>query len=113
MITDDIWVLNGSLNKKPYGVHAYDLIKTFTEFKYNSAVEGASFGDVYGQVLLAEIRFGFTLGLIHSGNTPTIIPPQSARKRAFGTATIRGRDLFPLINKNGADAIGIALAKGA
>ena len=115
-------VLWGQLEKGghlEYGVAAYDIVAALiglsTKHTGHSkdilcAIEGASYGSQYGQVGLAEIRFGFYLGLIHHPLKTVIIPPQSCRKFAFGSAKIKARELWPCIDPNGADSVGVAMA---
>jgi hypothetical protein len=72
-------------------------------------IEGASYGDVPGQVQLANVREGFRLGLIHRGVEVLTIPPSKVRKGAFGHGRATGFDIFPELNHNAADAVGMAL----
>ncbi|MBE0573329.1 hypothetical protein IH575_00295 [Candidatus Dojkabacteria bacterium] len=75
-------------------------------------VESAAFKSQYGQVLLEQIRYGFVQGFTPFVKPENLqyIPPSTARKKAFGNGNLSGKDLFPNINNNGADSIGVALA---
>ena len=72
-------------------------------------IEGAAHGKPYGQVPLAEIRAGFFIGLAENGIQAEMIPPMSARKKAFGNGRVKAYDILLGINPNGADSLGLAL----
>ncbi len=76
---------------------------------YPAVIEGASYNDQFGQVGLAEIRYAIQLALHMSGFGVTVVPPQSIRKAVFGSAKIRGQDIWPTLNRNAADSVVIAL----
>lgn len=76
------------------------------------AIEGASYNERFGQVELAEIRLSIRLAFHLAGFDTIIVPPQSIRKQVFGSAKIRGQDIWPTMNKNAADSVPIALVAG-
>lgn len=95
-----------------YGVAAYNVcMEYFSKMRFSRAiVEGAAYHAKWGQVGLAEVRFGFYLALLHAGRSVDIVPPATCRKLAFGSAKIKGYELMPTLNHNAADAVGCALA---
>lgn len=74
----------------------------------SGAVEGAAYKKREGQVNLAEVRFGFALGLYETGFDVKIVPPATARKAATGNGNDRMAAYWPLLNNNACDAVGIA-----
>jgi hypothetical protein len=72
-------------------------------------VEGASYRDSFGQVLLEEVRFGFFFGLYHIGISPEIVPPATIRKVALGHGRATVGDIFPNLNHNACDSLGAAM----
>jgi hypothetical protein len=117
---DKVFVFNGSLNQDEQpgrrGLIAYRFIQMMTQsLNYIGAkmvIEGASYGDRFGQVLLSELRTGFYLGV----TTPPVLMPQveikapkSIRKAVFGDGTIRAPDEFPTLNRNAADSLAMAI----
>lgn len=73
-----------------------------------ACVEGAAYGKKEGQVLLAEIRFGFALGLHDLGLDVKIVPPATIRKAVTGNGNKDMKDFFPTLNPNACDSIGVA-----
>jgi len=112
-------VLNGEMPKGKhyeYGVRAYQMGQELYRVYHQrnpgpriSIIEGASYGDHFGQVGLAEIRFGFYLGLYASGADVTIVAPTSVRKTVFGSGKTQAMDVWASLNHNGADSLAIAL----
>jgi hypothetical protein len=117
-------VINGkfpSENRKGWhGVHIYDYIiglfgsdqLTKTMYPYHeipAIVEGAAYHSQFGQVGLEEVRFAFFLALAHLGFKVEIVPPATIRKLAFGDGKQQAGDLWPWLNHNGADSLGMAL----
>ena len=90
----------------------YELEYYYDKDKIHVYVEGAAYRSQYGQVELEQIRFGFVQGFSKFAHLDNIkyIPPSTARKKAFGSGKLSGKDLFVNINNNGADSIGVALA---
>lgn len=113
---DSALVFHGKLPKREHssdhGIDAYNLMKEFlaTAPLGLVVVEGAAYAKTMGQVMLAEIRYGFYHAAIDSGCDAVILPPLSARKIAFGSGRINAFDEWPLLNHNGADALGLAIA---
>ena len=97
-----------------YGLFASELISEFCNYHCMTmgdliTIEGAAYGSTFGQVGLAEIRFGFYLGAQREGYDPVIVPPASIRKRVFGSAKVHAGDIWPTLNHNAADSFAIAL----
>ncbi len=102
-----------------YGITAVDIIKTMCSKAggdkqgYPAVVEGAAYHSEFGQVGLAEIRFGFAYGLYVQKYDVCISPPAHIR------AVVMGREehkefggmygYWPTMDHNAADAIGVAL----
>lgn len=74
------------------------------------AVEGASYNERYGQDNLSQIRFALSYALYSIDSHLDQVPPATARKLAFGDGKVTGKQLWPEINNNAADAVGLALA---
>lgn len=112
-------VLNGTMPKGEhyeYGIRAYQMGQELYRVYHQpskgpkiSIIEGASYGDRFGQVGLAEIRFGFYLGLYTAGADVTIVAPTSIRKAVFGSGKTQAMDVWACLNHNGADSLAIAL----
>jgi Holliday junction resolvasome RuvABC endonuclease subunit len=68
-----------------------DYIHTFS-FKPLAVIEGSSFGNAYRQVELAEIRASMVLWCLNKGMEVSIIPPQSIKKKVFGSAKIKAHE---------------------
>ena len=93
-----------------YAVEAYEIAKFSDEpITTMVAIEGAAHRKGPGQAGLAGVRYGFYLGLYEAGIRPVLVPPSTARKVAFGHGNTKGGDIWPLLNSNAADAIGLAL----
>lgn len=115
-----VFVFHGSLNQdeKPgrRGLIAYSFLQNISKsLNYIGArmvIEGASYGDQFGQVLLSEVRTGFYLG---ATTPPVIMPhveikaPKAIRKAVTGSGDIRAKDEFPTLNINAADSLFMAL----
>jgi hypothetical protein len=72
-------------------------------------VEGASFGEKFGQILLEDIRLSFLLAFKKRGFDVTLVPPKTARKIVLGSGNTKASELFVSINGNGADGACLAL----
>lgn len=113
----EVSVYNGEMPKgthEEHGIRAYDFAKEFCEFNCLtdgdvSIIEGASYGSQYGQVGLAEIRFGFYLGLLHAGLRVTVVPPATIRKKVFGNGKTNAADIWPILNGNAAAGLSMGL----
>lgn len=111
------YVYNGKMpsgKHQEYGTLAYSIAQDFCELHCItqgdvSIIEGASYGDKFGQVGLAEIRFGFFLGLQKLGLDPKIVAPTSIRKVVFGSGKTQAMDVWAILNHNAADSFAIAL----
>jgi hypothetical protein len=120
VINDDhLWLGWGALMDKvsheEHGINAYDMTLDVIEYhdfdstcKY--VLEGAAFNKQFGQVGLSAVRQGFYMGLRMYSQPFELIPPMTARKKAFGDGRQQAGDLWPLLNHNAADALGLALA---
>lgn len=96
-----------------YGIEAMRFLQSlFREHgsKGTCVIEGAAFHKQFGQVGLAEVRQGFyTAARLASSFSVIIVPPKSIRKDVFGDGRTQAGDLWPTLNHNGADSLGIAL----
>lgn len=98
------------------GATVYEMIKDYFSMldvhatNNFAVVEGAAYSRFFGQVPLEEVRFGFFLGLLHSGFNVQISSPSGIRKIAFGNGKLSAVDVYPTMNQNAADSVGCALA---
>ncbi len=118
---EKVFVMNGALIQDDqlgrYGLLAYkflqSIINKFDEQRQvRLVIEGASYGDQYGQVLLSEIRTGFYLaGALNTFLFSEIVikPPMTIRKLVFDNGRTQAGDIFPLLNHNAADSLAMAL----
>jgi hypothetical protein len=117
-----VWVFHGSLTQTgipgKYGETAYAFlnsimgaIEEYPEWPALMVIEGASYGDRFGQVLLSEVRQSFYLAAAHSKLFANIViqSPKKIRKQVFGDGNKRGPQVWPKLNKNGADSLVMAL----
>lgn len=76
-------------------------------------VEGPSYGDMYGQVLLEDVRLGFFMAFKSLGYDVQYVAPLRVRKAIFGNGKIKARDVWlDLPDNNSSDAAAIALYGG-
>lgn len=75
-------------------------------------VEGASYGEKFGQILLEDIRFSFELAFKKRGCEVSLVPPKTARKIVFGNGNTKASEIWVKINGNGADGACLALYGG-
>lgn len=116
---EDAYIYAGVLEKTDvagrYGWYAHnfleEIIREYHQKKARLVIEGASYGDQYGQVLLAEIRGGFFLAGVSAPNFSSVVisPPKKIRKEVFNDGTIRAPDEWPTLNRNAADSLAMAL----
>jgi len=98
-----------------YGISAYRMMMEINEnggwnnATHNAVVEGPAFTKTHGQVHLESVRFGFALGLIHSGFDVEVVPPARVRAEVMGHARNDPSLFWPTINHNGANAVAMAL----
>lgn len=71
-------------------------------------IEGASYGDVYRQVELAEMRATIALWSIAHNFDVTIQPPNTIRKRVLGSGTKKAHELWTDIPQDCAAALSCA-----
>ena len=113
IINNNIIIRNGVLDDKKYplrDIAFYYMQELCKEFEPDVVViEGASYGDRFGQVKLAEVRCGFALGASEKGFPVIIIAPKTPRKTVFGSGDKGAMDVWPTINHNAADALCLAL----
>ena len=108
-------VFNGRLDDINYPLRevAFWFIQNFiTGFNPTltaSVIEGASYGDKFGQVKLAEARTGFALGCSELGLSVTTVAPKTPRKVVFGSGNTGAWDVWLTLNHNAADALCLAL----
>lgn len=71
-------------------------------------IEGPAFGAKFGQPALANLRAAFYLGL-HSHQMRVaecvVLPPATIRKRVLGDGNKHGKECWPDLNPNAADAV--------
>jgi hypothetical protein len=73
-------------------------------------IEGPAYSMSVGQPLLEQIRYGFAAGFMNNGCKVDYLPPNKARKLAFGSGKKAGKNIWVNISQNGADSIGLAIA---
>jgi Holliday junction resolvasome RuvABC endonuclease subunit len=83
-----------------------------TSYPYtiNVCIEGASFGDRFRQVELAEQRASIALWALNRKFKVSIVPPNTIRKKAFGSAKIKAHEVWTNIPQDCAAALSCALA---
>lgn len=97
------------VNRMKEAVSILDYVVSYSNRKVLVCIEGASFGDVYRQVELAEIRAACTLWAIEKATVVEIVPPSSIRKNVFGNGSIKAKDLWKnLLPGDAADALACA-----
>ena len=104
--------LPGVEKTSDYGLIAWDVAKTFFDSKYpkwRAVIEGASYGDRFGQVLLEQIRYSFFTSMRYLNINSELMPPNKVRKIAFGDGFKTGPQIWPLLSEHAADAVGCAL----
>ena len=115
---DRVTIINGTLlqqtHKIEYARLAYELMRDIIclnileDPKY--VVEGAAYNKKYGQVNLAEVRTGFYLAMAYDDNGDMWVPPPaSVRVDVFGSGKVQAGDIWPTLNHNAADSLGISL----
>jgi len=108
-------IMNGVLDDSVYTLRemafwmAQSLVQSTSPSLTVSIVEGASYGDRFGQVKLAEIRCGFELGFSELGLPVVIVAPKTPRKTVFGNGDIVAMDVWSQINHNASDALCLSL----
>ncbi len=115
-ITYDLYVYWGTLPKEEVTHKYFDSVQKFinlwlppnTDIKV-VCVEGASYGERFGQVMLEDVRLGFVKAFENMGMKVTLVPPLTARKAVFGNGKIKASSIWLDINRNAADAAAIAL----
>ena len=86
----------------------YILSDLITWSYYNNMVaciEGASYGDRYRQVELAEIRASAALWCLQKGYKVSIVPPNTIRKAVFGNGKTKAQDVWTNIPADVANAL--------
>jgi Holliday junction resolvasome RuvABC endonuclease subunit len=72
----------------------------FPPLSISAVIEGSSFGDKYGQATLADARTAAFMSIYEIANREhydcqaKYIPPQSIRKQVFGSAKIKGEEVW-------------------
>lgn len=101
--------INRMLNTKK----ALSLCVNYQDYKASACIEGASYGDVYRQVELAEIRAACVFWALEHGMDVKIAQPSEIRKAVFGNGTIRGKDIWKdVLSGDAADALACAYFAG-
>lgn len=114
-------VLWGQMPQQPsglrwrYGITAIKMMEDVYldgEGEMPAVVEGAAYNAEFGQVGLAEVRFGFAYGLEQRGCAVAISSPAHIRSVVMGKIDHKEhRGMFgywPSMNTNAADAVGVA-----
>jgi Holliday junction resolvasome RuvABC endonuclease subunit len=76
-------------------------------YKYKAVIEGASFGNPYRQVELAEVRATIALWCLDRGES-MIIPPNTIRKAVFGNGKIKAHEVWENLPPDAAAALSCA-----
>jgi Holliday junction resolvasome RuvABC endonuclease subunit len=95
-ILDAQQIMSACVNSYPYTI--------------NVGIEGASFGDNFRQVELAEQRASIALWASNRNFNVSIMPPNTIRKKAFGSAKIKAHEIWTNIPQDCAAALSCALA---
>lgn len=77
-------------------------------FPMYACIEGASFGDRYRQVELAEVRAASMIWCDTHEFKTKVVPPLTIRKEIFGNARTKAREIWTGIPPDCADALGCA-----
>lgn len=98
------------INRMKDAISILEYIINYKNKRIFVCIEGASFGDVYRQVELAEIRAACALWAIEKAELVEIIPPSSIRKKVFGNGSIKAKELWKnLLPGDAADALACSL----
>ena|SRR3990167_1754947 len=96
-------------------------LSSLTGIQANYVIEGASYGDRFRQVELAEMRATIAYWIINAldihnvedvllnPNQIQIVPPKKIRKAVFQDGNTKASDIWTNIPKNAADALACAL----
>jgi len=115
---DSALVWYGKLTKREpqwkYGLDAFAVGKDKARVCDFGVVEGPIFraegqGKLYGEANLANIRFGFLLGILQHCSEVDMVPPASSRKTTFGSAKVKGMDVWTTIDPNAAESLVLAI----
>lgn len=95
-----------------YGSWAIEFCNRFawSMIGFRAIIEGAAYRAGYGQVGLAEVRFGFAYGMEQVGGKSEIVAPMKIRKAVLGNG--RGPvpyEYWPTLNTNAVDSLIAAL----
>jgi len=83
-----------------FGLHGQQNVKMI--------IEGASYGNNFRQVELAEQRATMVLWALDHSIIPSLISPLSIRKKVFGSAKIKAEDTWKELPPNAASALACA-----
>jgi Holliday junction resolvasome RuvABC endonuclease subunit len=84
-------------------IHAYPYTATV-------CIEGASFGDRYRQVELAEQRASIALWALNRSFDVRIVPPNTIRKKVFLSAKVKAHEVWDNLPQDCAAALSCALS---
>lgn len=88
-------------------------IINYQDYEVKVCIEGASYGDTYRQVELAEIRAACVFWALDHGMKVRIAQPSEIRKAVFGNGTIKGKDIWKsVLSGDAADAVACAYFAG-
>lgn len=91
------------------GIH--DLLNDcigWTYYPMYACIEGASFGDRYRQVELAEVRASAVVWCYQKEFTVKVIPPLVIRKKLFGNGMVKPQDVWTNVPPDCANALACA-----
>lgn len=107
----DTWKVNFKRNSNPVErmLEARNILSKFLTFfgvHTQVTIEGASYGDIYRQVELAEIRAACIWWAVERKINVKIAQPSEIRKAVFGNGTIKGKEIWKdSLSGDAADAL--------
>lgn len=101
--------VNRMLNTK----HVLSFIVPYQEYGAKVCIEGASYGDIYRQAELAEIRAACVFWGIDHGMDVKIAQPSEIRKAVLGNGNMKGKEIWKgILSGDAADALVCAYYAG-
>lgn len=108
-----LYIYNGRLQRVgttfECGWYAYNFIQGYIASNALFVLEGAAYKAPFGQADLANVRAGFYMGARYRLGLDRIrvAAPMTVRKAVFGNGKIKASEIFPNLNINAADSIGL------
>lgn len=112
LIHSSAFVFSGKIPEKDrmnYGLWMYNLVCSVGETVKAIYIEGASYGEKFGQIVLEQIRYSCFLAGKTIGVPAYYVPPLTARMIVFGSGKIKGSEVWKEINPHGADSLVLAI----